>query len=198
MNILQEAKADHIFYDTFWSFRSNQPKEGVIKEVDDLRNSFPEGNLVSNRGGWQSSEFRKTDGCPLIRMVMGEIADFIDLLCEKEGMKVTVQNIHGWANINKKNSYNMAHRHGNRADFIAVYYPKFPADSGLLEIHRDGGAPLLMQNQCLLNGTKFLIEAEEGRVYVFSGHLLHSVHPHPTDDLRYSLSFNISCTPKGK
>jgi hypothetical protein len=193
MTVFQEVKADRIFYDTIWSFRSNQSKEKVIKEVDALREFSPEGNLVSNRGGWQSQDFSKTDDCPTVRMVMAEIVDFTNLLCENERMKVVVEDIHGWANINKQHSYNLAHRHGNRVDFIAVYYPKLPEDSGQLEIHRDGGAALLRQNQNLFNGIRFPLKAEENHVYVFSGHLLHFVHPHPTEELRYSLSFNISC-----
>jgi hypothetical protein len=196
MNTLHEVKADRIFYDTLWSFRSNQPKDGVVKEVNALRASFPKGNLVSNYGGWQSNDFKETDDCPFIHRVMGEIVDFTNLLCEREGMEVKVEAIHGWANINERHSYNSAHRHGNRVDFIAVYYPKFPESSGPLEILRDGGAALLRQNQNLPAGIRFCLRAEEGCVYVFSGHLLHFVHPHTTDEPRYSLSFNISCAPK--
>ena len=192
----RNAKATHLFPDLLWSYDTALDNDLILKDVQSLRTDYPESRIKSNYGGWQGPAFSDTEHpYATISSLSNEIRSFINSTCETFSIPAEVDSMAWWTNVNKKNDYNFAHWHGNRTDFIAIYYPAFPKDSGLLVFHRTDGGALLTQNSVTETGTKFPIEGEVGTVYIISGNLLHLVQPHLSDEERISISYNIRCRP---
>jgi uncharacterized protein (TIGR02466 family) len=183
---------DRIFYSTLWSFRPTCAISEVKKNLEKVKKAHPKGNKISNYGGWQSPcmSFADIEQYPAFKSLCDELTEFIEVMSENDGSPVVVNNIDFWANENKKHDYNKTHSHAT-ADYIAVYYPKYPEGSGSLDILRTDAGRLLTQNWGHPYNSEISLEAEEGRMYVLSGHLMHFVHPHTSDEVRQSLAFNI-------
>jgi len=183
---------DRIFYSTLWSFRPTCPVKEIRKDVAKVKELSPEGDEVSNYGGWHSPclSSPNIDQYSAFKSLCDELSEFIEIMSRNDGSPVVVSNIDFWANENKKHDYNKVHAHPG-ADYFAVYYSKYPKDSGLLEITRTDAGGLLTQNWKHPHNNEISLDGEEGRMYVFTGHLMHFVHPHTSDEVRQSLAFNI-------
>tara|TARA_R100000008_G_scaffold84444_2_gene71851 strand:+ start:6 stop:572 length:567 start_codon:yes stop_codon:yes gene_type:complete len=160
----------------------------LCKASMNLFNYDKKGRKKSNYGGWHSDflhnyEYDKiSDFDELIQLIQNK-------LNEKFG-KEKITDV--WININKKNSYNLAHCHSNCL-YSGVYYIKVPENSGDL-VFLD---PYKFHNLSIINDKKVSehsIISEEGVLWIFRGWLPHKVKKNLSNDDRISLAFNC----KGK
>jgi uncharacterized protein (TIGR02466 family) len=198
MTTFYDVTSDVLFPDFLWTYSSKISKDSLVQEIDSLRLSDPKGRSGSNRGGWQSSLFCSYDDDPKIlnlKSLEREVGAFVNTQCRNLNADIYVHEMTWWANVSNRYDYNVLHHHTNSTDFIAVYYPKLPLDSGPLQIIRSDAGSYSCLNNHISNGCYFDLQAEEGRVYVLPGHLLHAVLPHTSDEERYSVAFNCCCRP---
>ena len=108
-----------------------------------------------------------------------------------------------WTNVNRNYDWNAIHNHA-RADVVGVYYPKCDKNSSYLTLMRNDGSSysqlytdLYSVDQDMntsLHHTVIKIQPEQGRLYLFPGHLWHYVEKRDTivdDSSRMSFSFNF-------
>jgi len=106
-----------------------------------------------------------------------------------------------WANINRNYDWNSIHNHA-RADVVGVYYPKCDKDSSMLTVMRNDGSCYsqlytdlyVNDSNASLHHSVIKIKPEQGRLYIFPGHLWHYVEKRDRivdDTKRMSFSFNF-------
>ena len=159
----------------------------------------------SNIGGYQSDIFYDEDYhnfCESLRDMFQEYCKLKDIVLEYSTdvlQKLRVVNNHyvgdvaWWVNKNIYQSYNQIHNHG-RADLIGIFYTKSPKDSSSLVVTRnDGSSYTKLYRENLTMGYSQLLRypPEEGRFYLFPGHLWHYVLPQEVDEDRISTSYNM-------
>jgi len=167
-------------------------KEKLIEEIYTIKESSGAGNIISNRGGWQSAPvppMQKT-----MRILVSDILKHMEQTMINAGNSVNIDSL--WYNINPPGSYNDYHDHP-RAHMAGVFYLKVPeGDSGnLVLLHpqqyqwsdyllgaTDGGP------ECLYHE----VEPVEGRFIMFPANVFHRVMPNNTEDDRISFACNLS------
>ena len=195
--VFHNVTSDVIFPNYLWSYQTEVSNEGIIEDINKLRAENPKGRSGSNRGGWQSPLFCTYDepDLPHLKALERDVAAFVNTQCRNLGADIYVHEMTWWANVNNRYDYNTLHHHTNTTDFFAVYYPKYPESSGEMKLVRtDAGSYSCLAGN-LENGCYFPVRGEVGRVYVFPGHLYHSVEPHTSDEERYSVALNCCCKP---
>lgn len=106
-----------------------------------------------------------------------------------------------WTNVNRNYDWNAIHNHA-RADVVGVYYPKCDKDSSYLTLMRNDGSTYsqlytdLFANEmnASLHHSVIKIQPEQGRLYIFPGHIWHYVEKRDRivdDTRRMSFSFNF-------
>ena len=97
-----------------------------------------------------------------------------------------------WANINKRNHWNIIHQHGQYT-LSGTYYVKVPEDSGRI-VFRDP-RPGAIGNPFLINafdkGEFKNLNIMEGLLAIWPSYLDHFVEPSNSDEERISISFDI-------
>ena len=157
----------------------------MLEEAYQIERIYPSENL-SNEGGYHSPKFVGTK-FSLLRNIVEE---FTNNLLDQKGLGLTVTNIEYWCNINKSYNYNVMHSHG-RADLIGIYYIRVPPESGNLVLMRNDGSQYCDLYENRADMLEYIIEPEEGRLYVLPGHLWHYVTGSNSEKDRISVSFNI-------
>ncbi len=143
----------------------------------------------SNRGGWQSHSTNATD--ENYKPLVDEIMEFVKHLnLDVKDMQIAQL----WANVNRKNDYNIIHQHGQYS-LSGTYYVKVPEDSGRI-VFRDP-RPGAMGNNFLVSnfdkGEFKKLSIMEGLLAIWPSYLDHLVEPSNTDEERISISFDIIC-----
>ena len=107
-----------------------------------------------------------------------------------------------WTNVNRNYDWNTLHHHA-RADVVGVYYPKCDKDSSYLTLMRNDGscyAHLYTDlwdeegKNASLHHSTIRITPEQGRLYLFPGHIWHYVEKRDRivdNTRRMSFSFNF-------
>jgi len=157
-----------------------------------LRNSDT-GNIISNKGGWQSKPIMFNNVSNLMTSIMIEIGNYASVLNLKTNLSINFTN--QWLNINSKHNYNIPHCHSG---FISgVYYAKgINKDHGKLILHYPSVLKSVSWNKEWfkdfndVNCNTFEITPKTGLLVLFPSWLEHSVDQNLLDEDRISLSFN--------
>ena len=171
----------------------DEVRNKLIDYVYEYKKNDPDGNIISNRGGWQSKNFsvQKEDDI-LHSLIINCLASFPYI---KESYNIFAD---AWININPSGSYNIKHNHPT-CDLAGVLWIKCPKDCG--EIIFDN--PSAFQTFKTINAYEdkfkdvnkihhtYFFPPVEGRVLIFPSHLDHNVKENKSKEDRISVSFNI-------
>ncbi len=168
-------------------------KNDLIDYAYDLKNKEPEGVLISNQGGWQSSDFSVNNEDDLLHSFIINCLAGFPVIDESFNIKVDA-----WININKPGNYNIKHNHPG-VDLAGVLWIKCPKDCG--NIVFDPPTAFQSHNEIKSYTDDFKNENNiyhsyyfnptEGRILIFPSHLDHQVKENKSNEDRISLSFNI-------
>lgn len=188
---MYDSIKEDIIFPSF--IRSCVPKinmNELRKECYQIENNEP-GNKKSNHGGYQSPGFKNTTKYKYLNHLHAITRQFTQDTFRKYNLNLVVnENSFWWLNINKSHHYNVLHCH-ERADLIGLFYVTLPNNSGNLVLVRNDGSQyskLYHDDNQMIN---FELDAEEGRIYLFPGHLLHYVTSNESNENRISISFNL-------
>ncbi len=170
--------------------------EYIYKE----KSNDPLGNNKSNVKGWHSKPFDlHSDTIKLfIKSINSKIGTAInDMGWDIENQIVKITNM--WSIINKQNSFNERHHHGNSA-LSAAYYVKADKDSGDIVFYdpRPAFSFSHPENSHLtdLNAQVKSVVPKNGMLVLFPSYLDHSVNPSKSSEDRIVISFNVSLIHK--
>ena len=168
-------------------------KSELIDYAYDLKYQDPNGNKISNVGGWQSKGFNVKNEDILQDFLARSITKIQNIRC---GVEI---NIYAWVNINQTTNYNMKHNHP-WSDLSGVLWIKTSDNCGKLnfespysftgnkEICAYTGEYKVKTNSFMT----YFYEPYEGGMLVFPSHLTHWVEPNESKEDRISVSFNIT------
>jgi len=171
----------------------DEVRNKLIDYAYEYKKNDPDGNIISNRRGWQSKNFsvQKEDDI-LHSLIINCLASFPYI---KESYNIFAD---AWININPTGSYNNKHNHPS-SDLAGVLWIKCPKDCG--EIVFDN--PSAFQTFKTINAYEdkfkdvnkihytYFFPPVEGRVLIFPSHLDHNVRENKSQEDRISVSFNI-------
>ena len=104
-----------------------------------------------------------------------------------------------WSIINKKDSFNERHHHGN-SSLSAAYYVNANKDSGDIVFYDPRQAFAFSHPEANkindLNAQVKSVTPKSGTLVLFPSYLDHSVKPSKSEEDRVVISFNISLIPK--
>lgn len=195
-----------LFATPIWQFEPNPniDLDGLVTAIHDLRAADPDGNKISNIGGWQSQMYlNKEDafsGLAAHIIAKGEVA------LEEWGLGLGGLSPHMntmWANVNSGADHNFTHDHW------AFPVPHYNLLSGAFYVRADENsgeikfvdervaskyvilAPFIKRPNHL-SADMFQIKPKRGTLVMFPSWLRHSVNPSKSDAERISISFNLS------
>ena len=154
-----------------------------------LRKAYDDGNVKSNRGGWQSSNlFPNTD--ETINKLCRFLQHYLNTLTEKIEKKLAITNL--WININGYGTTNNLHSHPG-SYISGVFYVKAKENQGNICFQN----PLKEFNQFIYNEPTFLEKyihyvPETGKLLLFPSSLPHLVSSNETNIDRISIAFNTT------
>jgi conserved hypothetical protein len=170
------------------------------KFIYDQKENSPKGVHKSNISGWHSEQFDLQDDNlkSFLNALKPKIEEaIIDMGWDIKNQIVKITSM--WSIINKKNSFNEKHHHGNSA-LSAAYYVKADQDSGDIVFYDPRHAFIFAHPEASkineLNAQVKSITPKAGTLVLFPSFLEHSVKPSQSDDDRIVISFNISLIHK--
>ena len=166
----------------------------LIDYCYNLREKDPVGNIISNRGGWQSHPFKIENHNDILHNF------FIESLTNFPNIKNNVKfSITAWININGNGDFNLTHCHPT-STLSSVLWIKCPDNCGDIEFvspyqysafeEVDSYIDDFKKNNLLDHNV--YINSKEGKMIVFPSHLHHLVNPNKSQEDRISVSFNIN------
>ena len=181
---------DVIFADFLHSVKLGVSRESIVnaaKEIQRLEDSA----LVSNQGGYQSPKYtEKGSGNQTIDELAGACRSYATMFAQRAyGMDINPE-IDWWMNISNEGAFNISHNHG-RTDICAIYFAQVPQGSGELILQRNDGSSYTGLYRYTKFGEDVAINPEAGRLYLFPGHIWHSVGYSSCVEDRISFSFNF-------
>jgi len=169
-------------------------EEDLTGYVKNTQQSDP-GQIKSNEGGWHSSSY----SVPLTEFekTWEAIETHLNTFHKFLGMSGEVYITTLWFNVNKKNSWNIPHRHPS-SNYSGVYYIKTPENCGdifFLNPNSSAGwvwpsKKIVEQNNIV--GDSVGLKAQKDNLYLFPSYIQHYVGMNLSDEERISLSFNTS------
>ncbi len=166
----------------------------LIDYAYDLKKKDPEGVKISNRGGWQSSDFKIKSEDDVLHYFLANCLKGIPTIQESFNIKATA-----WININKLGDYNIKHYHPN-CDLSGVLWIKIPKDSGDIIFENPTAFQSYNEIDSYMDDFKnrnniyqsYYFPPIEGRLFIFPSHLQHHVNENESNKDRISVSFNIA------
>lgn len=170
-------------------------KDELINLIYDYKNEYPNSEVRSNRGGWQSSGtgFFHEMFSKQIEVIKNNLSKLIREYNFVVGLDIPSM----WININPKYSYNNRHTHPG-ANISGVFWVKIPENSGdfVFEMPDNFDCFLLSktnhehkQNNNLYSALS--IKPKEGSIILFPSYLPHYVEQNQSGEDRISISFNL-------
>ena len=159
-----------------------------------LREKDPVGNIMSNRGGWQSHPFKIENHNDILHNFL------IESLTNFPNIKSDVKfSITAWININGNGDFNLTHCHPT-SNLSSVLWIKCPDNCGNIEFVSPYQYSAFEEVDSYIDDFKkknFLyhtvyLKSQEGKMIVFPSHLHHLVNPNKSQEDRISVSFNIN------
>lgn len=181
---------DEIFKDFIHSTKLDVDCD-ILKCAAKVFQGHREGVQKSNRGGYQSTMVcgGSTDNAE-IDEVVNSCEYYIDMFLD-EHFGVLKKRMGWWLNINSPGDFNVPHNHG-KCDVTALFYISAPSQSGCLRLERNDGSSYSSLYDKVPGGMGFTVEPEDGRLYIFPGHIWHWVESNLSSKERISISFNIN------
>jgi uncharacterized protein (TIGR02466 family) len=192
----EELLTQHnMFYVSAFS-RQFEVNESVIQKIQNIREEDPEGNQISNHGGWQSKSITNKEEYDWLSTIIGQTKFYLLGAYERFGIQAEPKFDNCWFNINKKYSYNSSHTHPG-SYFSAIIYLKVPSNSGNLVFERsDTLLDYVVPNEMTpYTSQAFFITPAENYIIIFPSNLKHRVEQNLTeneDDERISIALNFS------
>ena len=171
----------------------SEVQDELINYAYDLKKKEPEGVIISNQGGWQSSDFNvKNEYDSLHSFIINCLAGF-PVIDESFNIK-----INAWVNINKPGDYNTKHHHP-ACDLSGVLWIKASKDCGKIEFQSPVEFQTYTEVESYTKDFKdsnnyyhtYYFTPTQGRMLVFPSHLQHQVRENKSNEDRISVSFNI-------
>ncbi len=174
--------------------------EELIKFIYSEKNNDPIGTRKSNVKGWHSKQFNLQNES--LKIFLESLSPKIkeatlDMGWDTNNQVVKITSM--WSIINKQNSFNERHHHGNSA-LSAAYYVNADENSGDIVFYDPRPAFTFSHPENLqindLNAQIKSITPKKGMLVLFPSYLDHSVNPSNSDKDRVVVSFNVSLIPK--
>ncbi len=194
----------HLFFSTPVWISEIENHEIINKELSEFiyakKNKDPIGKRKSNIKGWHSDHFNLQDNSlsNFLKSINSNIGKAIsDMGWDTNSQIVKITNM--WSIINKRDSFNERHHHGNSA-LSAAYYVNANEDSGDIVFYDPRQAFTFShpENSQInnLNAQVKSITPKKGMLVLFPSYLEHSVNPSKSKEDRVVISFNISLINK--
>jgi uncharacterized protein (TIGR02466 family) len=178
-------------------------RDALVADLLALRDAHPTADGRSVRGGWHSGALFHSGAPESVRWLLGECLSYARTALapaygEWRGHALRLGS--AWATVLGPTAYNSPHHHRPQtwSGVIWVQVPPIPADAA-------PGASCLELFHPSPDDTPFgrgsvLLTPTEGRLALFPGHLLHTVHPSGAADEapRIAVAFNLGITSTGR
>lgn len=188
---------EDIFRTPVYSTQLNVDNDELWQDCLKIKRKHPGGNLISNRGGYQSGQLLglKTERFQKLANTIakhaGDFSKQINLEIEK------LKDL--WFNVNYYKDYNIAHDHFDAYNKLSgVYYVKAPRDCGRIILYHPGkyvehswGVKTPKGKHNVWTASIWNHEAKPGKLIIFPSWLEHSVEHNLSKSPRVSFSFNI-------
>jgi len=179
------------FPSVIWSATTHVVNNHDLKKYAYERKKTDQGRVVSNHGGWQSSDIIANE-CPEIDRLVKYLNQEVNECAAQVGLKeLQIYNL--WININPPGSYNHLHNHVGSV-FSGVYYVEAEPEQGNIQFERNDGAeyhlPTDIAKETYFSCTRSTYAAKTNALYIFPSWLKHSVQGNYSKSDRISLSFN--------
>jgi uncharacterized protein (TIGR02466 family) len=186
-NIIQEPIFSSFVFSTELEIDLTSVKDECLRMED-----IESGVINSNKGGFHSkiSDFNDSK-YPVLKNLKNLAQEFSNYVCNEIQISERVSRSKSWVNINRNSNYNVMHCH-NENLLTGVFYVKVPkiANSNLI-LYRGDGAEYFNR---AFSGD-FVVTPVEGRLYIFSPWLKHSVDVNESTEERISIAFNFYSEP---
>lgn len=180
------------FPSVVWSSICHVVDNSDIKEYAYDRKRNDVGNIISNYGGWQSTDIRTGDHHEIDALV--EHLDHEMNWCAQQVglLPLQIQNL--WININPPGSYNEQHDHQGSI-LSGVYYVDADEGQGNLVFDRTDSAnffvlPKDTDKMTYFTSPRAMYKGKTNALYIFPSWMRHSVQGNTTHRDRISISFN--------
>jgi uncharacterized protein (TIGR02466 family) len=188
----QDLLADVWFPQIVWKAHLDDVDVESIKNYAYTLKENDRGRKVSNIGGWQSHDLKKSE-CTSIDDFIEKLDFAIADLSGRVGLPAS-ECLSIWINVNTPNSFNITHNHTNSI-FSGVFYIEATKDQGNIVFERNDDAqyfipPVQGMPQTAYNSFATEYPPLTGNLYLFGGWVKHWVRPNETDRDRISISFN--------
>ena len=179
------------FPSVIWSAMTHFGNNSELKRFAYDRQKVDSGRVISNFGGYQSSDIKSGDNAEIDKLVEAISAEISSCARQVGLPQLELYNI--WININPPNSYNHLHNHADSV-LSGVYYVDATENQGNIQFERsDGGEyhiPATVEKETYYTSTRASYAAKTGAMYIFPGWLKHSVQGNQSTSDRISISFN--------
>lgn len=179
------------FPSVIWSAMTHFGNNSELKRFAYDRQKVDPGRVVSNFGGYQSSDIKSGDNAEIDKLVEAISAEISSCARQVGLPQLELYNI--WININPPNSYNHLHNHAGSV-LSGVYYVDATENQGNIQFERsDHGEyhiPTIVEKETYYTSTRASYAAKTGAMYIFPGWLKHSVQGNQSTSDRISISFN--------
>ena len=194
----------HLFFSTPIWVSSIDNHQEINTELEKFiyieKNKDPHGSIKSNVKGWHSKQFDLHNKSleKFLTSIKPKIEEVIlDMGWDIQNQIVKITSM--WSIVNKKDSFNERHHHGN-SDLSAAYYVCADEDSGDIVFYDPRQSFMFSHPEAEkvndLNAQVKSISPKSGRLVLFPSYLDHSVQPSKSNNDRIVISFNISLIPK--
>lgn len=179
------------FPSVIWSASTHVVNNHELMEFAYQKRNADKGRVISNHGGWQSSDIQAGE-CNEIDRLVKHLNVEINECANQVGLNdLKIYNI--WININPTGSYNHLHNHVGSV-FSGVYYVQAVPEQGNIQFERNDGAeyhlPANVAKETYFSCTRATYAAKTNALYIFPSWLKHSVQGNYTKEDRISISFN--------
>lgn len=183
------------FPSVIWSAMTHFGNNSELKRIAYTRQKTDPGRVVSNFGGYQSSDIKSGDYPEIDALATGIGAEISDCARQVGLPQLELNNI--WININPPNCYNNLHNHVGSV-LSGVYYVEAVERQGNIQFERSDNAeyhiPIQVEKDTYYTSTRASYAAKTGALYIFPGWLKHSVQANQSTADRISISFNYGGT----
>ena len=179
------------FPQVIWSATTHVVNNHELKKYAYERKKTDQGRVISNHGGWQSSDIVANE-CNEVDRLVKHLNVEINECAAQVGLKeLQIYNL--WININPPGSYNHLHNHVGSV-FSGVYYVQADPEQGNIQFERSDNAeyhiPTEVAKETYFSCTRATYAAKTNALYVFPSWLKHSVQGNFSKEDRISISFN--------
>lgn len=191
-------QCDFYFPTPIWWEQTEIDTIDIIKVCADMLEKDSKGRIISNEGGWQSSDFLPGT-YPELSILENKIMEQANDCLHGYGYdpkycSLVFNNI--WFNINYTYNSNSVHFHDNT--FISgCFYLKATPDQGNITFYKNYAMNYIVVSQAILLGNTELSVGtishapNTGKLVMFPGYLPHGVGHNPSPETRISMGFNI-------